>query len=269
MNEPMGSVALATTYHDPRGVLYEQLQRQLPLLQRLFSGIAANVSPDLHPPTVALLRETGVDLVQQPRNIEEDGVPALGRVRRAVVAQALALNTPFVMYCDGDRVLHWAEQYPDELAAVVGQVPAHDFTILGRTPRAFASHPRIQRDTEAIINQVYTASSGRDWDITAAARGLSRAAATAIIDGCPDDSIGVDASWPLFIQRHGGYTMAALETEGLEFETATQYPDAVAAAGGEAQWKAMLDSNPNHWVFRLNVARVEVEAMLPYHSTTS
>jgi len=268
MNEQMDAVALATTYHDPRGVLYDQLQQFLPRLQQVFSGIAANVSPDLHPPTLALLRDAGVDLVQQPRDIVQHGVPALGRVRRAVVAQALRLNRPFVMYCDGDRVLHWAEHYPDELATVVARMSTHDFTVLGRTPRAFSSHPRIQSETEAIINRVYAESSGRAWDITAAARGMSRAAAQAIIDDCPDDSIGVDASWPLFLQQRGDYTMTALETEGLEFETATQHPSAVAEAGGESQWKATLDANPNHWIFRLNVARVEVEAMLPYQLAT-
>lgn len=263
-NPQAPKVALATTYHDPRGVLYEQLQRHLPFLHKVFGHIAANVSPDLHAPTLTLLRAANVDLVQQPRNIEQDGVPALGQVRRAVIAQALHFQTPYVMYCDGDRVLHWAERYPDELAAVVAQLPAHDFTVLGRTPRAFASHPRIQSETEAIINQVYATKSGRGWDITAAARGLSRAAAQAIIDDCPDNSIGVDASWPLFLQQHGGFTMATVATEGLEFETATQHPEAVAEAGGEEAWKASLDRNPNHWIFRLNVARVEVQAMVPY-----
>jgi hypothetical protein len=258
------AVALATTYHDPQGTLYKQLQRHLPWLQTLFTGIAANVSPELHQPTAELLARAGVDLVQQPRTMQHDGVPALGQVRRAVVAQALTQQTPFVMYCDGDRVLHWAERYPKELAAVVEQLTAHDFTILGRTERAFASHPRIQSTTEAIINQLYAQISGRGWDITAAARGLSRAAAQAIVGGCLDDTIGVDASWPLFLQRAGNYTMTAIATEGLEFETATQYPAAVAAAGGEEAWKAMLDADPQRWAFRLNVARIEVESMVPY-----
>lgn len=258
------SVALATTYHDPQGVLYTQLEEHLPWVQALFTGIAVNVSPELHRPTLELLRKAGVALTEQPRAMQSDGVPALGQVRRAVVAQALTLHTPFVMYCDGDRLLHWAERYPDELVTVVKQLPAHDFTILGRTVRAFASHPRIQSETEALINGMYTQLSGYHWDITAAARGLSRAAAQAIVDRCLDDSIGVDASWPLFLQQTGGFTMATIATEGLEFETATQYAAAVAAAGGEEQWKAGLDADPKLWAFRLNVARMEFESMVPY-----
>ncbi len=260
----MAVVTLATTYHDPAGILLPQLRQQLPRLQERFATITVNASPDLHPPTVNFLRAAGVEVVQSPRSVAADGVPQLGQVRRAVVAQALHHDAPFIMYCDGDRVLHWVERYPAELTAIVKAIPAHDFTVLGRTARAFATHPQVQRETEVIINQLYAKLSGREWDITAAARGFARAAARAIVDGCPDDSIGVDASWPLFLQQAGDYSMHTLATEGLEFETAAQHPTAVAAAGGEAAWMATLDADPRQWAFRLNVARVEVEAMLPY-----
>lgn len=260
----MQPVALATTYHDPYGILHDQLEHHLPQLQQFFAGIAANVSPDLHPPTMELLRRAKVKVVEQKRQMQKDGVPALGQVRRSVVNQALKLDTPFVMYCDGDRILHWVECYPDELATVIKQVTDHDFTILGRTPRAFGSHPRNQYDTEVLINNLYARLSGYRWDITAAARGLSRRAAQAIVDGCPDNSIGVDASWPLFLQRIGGFALTMIETEGLEFETATQYPKAVQAAGGEDAWKAQLDADPQRWIFRLDVAKAEIEAMQPY-----
>jgi hypothetical protein len=63
------------------------------------------------------------------------------------------------------------------LAQVARRVTEYDFTVLGRTPRAFDSHPRIQRDTESIVNHVFGLVSGQTWDVTAAARGLSRRAA--------------------------------------------------------------------------------------------
>lgn len=264
----MADVTLATTYHDPKGVLLSQLQEQLPQLQQIFAAITVNASPDLHPATLASLQAANVEVIKMPRTVPSDGVPALGHARRSVVAQALQHHAPVIMYCDGDRILHWGERYPDELAQIVAKLDAHDFTILGRTARAFASHPRVQTETELIINRLYTTLSGRDWDITAAARGFSRRAAQAIVDGCLDDSIGVDASWPLFLQQQGTFTMDAVATEGLEFESATQHPDAVAAAGGEEAWKATLDANPVNWAFRLNVARVEVEAMQPYTGLT-
>jgi hypothetical protein len=71
-------------------------------------------------------------------------------------------------------------------------------------------------------------------------------------------------AWPLFLQRRGGFTIGYCATEGLEFETADRYADQVAAAGGLAAWMAQLDADPQRWVERLDVARVEVAAAAPY-----
>jgi hypothetical protein len=146
---------------------------------------------------------------------------------------------------------------------VVAHAHAYDFTVLGRTPRAFESHPRIQRDTEAIVNQVFATISGRDWDVTAAARAVTRRAAQAILQGCPDETVGTDVSWPLFAAR-AGLTLGYIATEGLEFETADRHADEVAAAGGLDRWLALLDADPRRWVERLEIAKIEVEAALPY-----
>jgi hypothetical protein len=259
----MSTLFLDITYHDPAGRLYELCRRQLPALTTLFDGIAANASASAYGPTLALLASAGADIRQQERPTS-GGIVQLGRIRREVLAQALALGATGVFYCDGDRILHWVEHYPDELARVVRQASAHDFTVLGRTPRAFASHPRVQTDTERIINHVFATVSGHTWDITAGARALSRRATQAIIEGCQDDSFGVDATWPLFLMRQGGFSLAEILTEGLEFETAAQHPQEVAAAGGVEPWKQQLDGDPQRWAFRLKLAEIEVAAMAPY-----
>lgn len=260
----MHSITLATTHHDPQGRLYGQLRRLLPGLTRHFAALVVNAGPDVHPPTLTLLQAAGARVDLEERTFAADGVPLLGVTRRTVVQSALRCDTPLILYCDCDRVLHWLDRYPDELAALLPRLAEVDFTVLGRTPRAFASHPRIQTQTEQIINELYVTLSGRTWDVTAAARGLSRAAAQALVAHSTDDTLGVDATWPLLIQHRGGFTMTEIKTEGLEFETADQYPDEVAAAGSVEAWKVQLDADPRRWAFRLNVARTEVEAMLPF-----
>jgi hypothetical protein len=256
-------VVLAMTYHDPEGRLFQQLRQQVPVLASLFGGLAVNISPKAPEQSFHLFADVGA-LINREASRQNDGYSSLGDVRRAVVQLALTAELPFVMACDCDRALHWAEHYPDELARVVRRLPDYDFTILGRTPRAFATHPRVQRDTEAIINQVYATVSGHGWDITAAARGLSRRAAEAIIAGCPDATIGVDASWPLFVQRAGGLSMGFLATEGLEFETADRFGVEVEQVGGVEQWVAQLDRDPRQWADRLHLAEIEVASMAPY-----
>ncbi|HEU5013617.1 MAG TPA: hypothetical protein VFT66_13920 [Roseiflexaceae bacterium] len=257
------SVVLATTVHDPGGRMLEQTARALPILREIFASIAAQVTHASSDTTLALLHEAGALIRQDPAE-RFAGYMKLGRPRRESVELALQCEQLLIMFCDFDRVIHWADVYPDELAATAARLPEQDFTVMGRTPRAFASHPRVQRDTESIVNHVFAMTRGKPWDITAAARGLSRRAAKAILAGCPDESIGTDASWPLFVQQAGGFSMGYLATEGLEFETADRFGDEVAAAGGMAQWIARMDADPRNWAQRLEMAQLSVQAMLPY-----
>jgi hypothetical protein len=254
---------LAATRHDPDGRLYDQTARVLPRLARLFSGIAIQATQASQPRSIDLLAGAGA-LVQREASAQSSSLTLLGRARRDALECALRLDAHVMLFCDFDRVLHWAECYPDELAQVVSNLAERDFTVLGRTERAFASHPRIQRDTEAIVNTVYASVSGQAWDVTAAARGISRRAAAAILAGCHEPSVGTDVAWPLFLQRQDSFTIGYCAAEGLEFETADRYTDQVAAAGGLAAWMAQLDANPQRWVERLDVARVEVAAAVPY-----
>jgi hypothetical protein len=255
------NVSLAVTYHDPQGRLYDQIVRTLPRLMDIFGGVAVRASGIAYPPAL----ETFTRLGAQVKQAMFSGTGAkIGQARREALALALSLDLPFILYCDCDRALHWAEQYPQELAEVAARICGIDFTVLGRTPRAFDSHPRTQRDTEAIINEVYARVSGNAWDVGAASRGLSRRAAAAILEHCPDVEISTDVSWPLFIQQQKIFSQNYLATEGLEFETADAFPAEVAGAGNYWQWLAQLDADPGRWAERLDLARVEVEAMIPF-----
>jgi hypothetical protein len=256
-------VVLAATHHDPEGRLYDQAARVLPELTRHFGGIAVQATHASRQRSLDLLARAGA-FVRREAAPESSSLIVLGRARRAALELGMQLNAPVILFCDFDRALHWAERYPEELARVVAELGERDFTVLGRTERAFTSHPRIQRDTEAIVNTVYASVSGWGWDVTGAARGISRRAAEAILAGCDEQSIGTDVAWPLFLQRRGGFTLGYRAAEGLEFETADRYGDQVAAAGGLEAWMAQLDANPQRWAERLDVARAEVAAAAPY-----
>lgn len=253
-------VALALVLHDPSGRLISQLDRTWPGLAAHFDAIAVQVSMQTAAPLLKRLTDHGVHLGRE----SADAATNIGRVRRHALALALQLDRPHLIYCDFDRLLHWFEYHPHELIDVAARIRQHDFTVLGRTPRAFGTHPRLQRDTEAIINHVYARVSGRPWDTGAGARGLSRRAAQTIVAHSVDDTLGNDVSWPLLLQHAGDFTLDYIETEGLEFETADRFPDEVMAAGGLPDWIDQLDDDPAHWAMRLDLARVEVTAMIPF-----
>ena len=255
------AVALALIQHDPRGLLFDQTVRMLPQLRQTFDDIAVYANIATTSQALDYLTQNGVRIRAEA---VEEGFSVIGKFRRAAVEFALQGPCPFILYCDFDRILHWMEFHPEELQRVAQQITQFDFTILGRTPRAFATHPRIQRDTEAIINHVFERVSDRAWDTGAGARGLSRRAAETIITGCLDDAISNDVTWPLCLQQRGGFTLGYLETEGLEFETPDRFAAEVARAGSVAQWSEQLDDDPQHWAMRLELARIEVAAMLPF-----
>jgi hypothetical protein len=258
--------ALAATHHDPQGRLHEHIRAALPQLAAVFDSLAVIHTAATPQASVDVLAAAGAHVLQQPAGSE--GSQRLGAARRDVITQAFQTGVPHVMYCDLDRALHWVLSYPDELAQVAALSAEHDSTVLGRTARAFHSHPRLQRDTERIVNHVYAAISGNPWDVTTAARGLSRRAADTLFAECAEDTIGVDAAWPLHIQQRTQLSLGYIETEGLEFETADRYGPEVAAAGGLVSWMEQLDRDPRHWVRRLELARLELQAMMPYWSAS-
>jgi len=260
IREPMIPCVLAATHHDPDGRLLDQTARMLPILLEHFSGIAVHATDVTDQRGLDLLVQSGVHVRQAP----PAGHLLLGQARRGAVEFALELDSDFVLFCDLDRMLHWAEYQPAELARCVLRIPEHDFTVIGRTARAFATHPRNQRDTEAIVNQVFAQVSGQAWDVTAAARGLSRRAAQAIVSGCVEDSVGTDTAWPLFLMRTEAYSLGYFETEGMEFETPDRFGDQVEALGGLAAWMERLDLDVREWALRLEIARAEVAAIQSY-----
>lgn len=259
------TVALAATHHDPEGLLYDQTARILPLLHEFYCHSTVVVTPTTRTPSRDLLKAQGVTLIDDNSDLPR-GHLHLGLWRRVAVERALHHSpaATHIHFCDFDRVLHWAEYYPDELKTTLDFLVRYDFTVLGRTPRAFASHPRIQRDTEGIVNQVFHQVSGEPWDVTAASRGLSRRAVQTIAADCHDDTIGSDCSWPLFVMRRGGLNLGYLQTEGLEFETLDRYGSMIEELGGPAAWMARADSDPRNWAFRLEMARLEVESIVAY-----
>ena len=257
------NVALAITYHDPQGRLCEQIRLILPILAEVFEGLAIRASHTANARALSMFIDAGALVKRAPAERLNEALK-LGTARREAVALALKLDTPFVMYCDGDRVLHWAEQYPQELEQVVARLPENDLTVLGRTERAFRSHPHAQRDTEAIVNHVFHIISGYDWDVMAAARGLSRPAGEAILGQCFDEEISVDVTWPLCLHALGGFSLGYIATEGLEFETPARYKEEIIAAGGYEVWLERRDADPNRWLHRLDFVRTHLKAMMPF-----
>jgi hypothetical protein len=236
----------------------------MPTLMGMFDAVAVLLTPQSTAEAEAALAEAGATTGWGDRGLPM-GHLHLGLWRRAALARAVEQfpRAERFLFCDLDRALHWAEQYPEELPVAITFARSYDCAVFGRTARAFATHPRAQRDTEAIANHGFALASGLPWDTMGAARGLSRRAAELIVGRSTDDTVGSDCSWPLLC-RAAGLRLGYLETEGLEFETLDRFGDEIAGLGGPQAWLERLDADPRQWAMRLELARAEVEAAITH-----
>lgn len=192
------------------------------------------------------------------------GIDQIGRVRRRTLNAGLRAGTSHLHLCDFDRALHWVAHYPDELDKVIAAIPRYDMIVLGRTARAWATHPPYQADTEPLFNKVFALVSGLPWDVGAGSRGLSRRAAETILDLSEEQTVGIDAEWPLLLMAQDSFRMSYRACEGLEFETADRFGPEIEAAGSYGAWEAQMSADPDRWAFRLKVALLIAEAATRY-----
>ena len=255
--------ALAILYHDPEGKLDAEVAQCLPLLNEIYGAIAICASPQANPSVLDRWAAAGAQIQVETRG-DDLAIYRLGKARRIAITLALETGADFAHYCDGDRILHWAQQYPDELRQASQRVAEADFTVLGRTARAFESHPGVQRDTEAIINQVFRRVSGFDWDMGSGSRGVSRRAMDYLSAHCADETLSVDVTWPLCLRQRPDLSMAYWTVEGLEFESGDGYDHQQIDQAHYADWLDQLDQDPQRWAFRLKIAQLMVDKIIEY-----
>lgn len=244
----MTAVALAATLHDPDCADLAATIAAIADLTRRYAGLAIVATAETPDRALAPLVAAGARVAKHPADYREIGWRRLAAVREA------ATFAPSVHLCDFDRLLHWHRCWPDELDAILAHLPTVDLLLLGRTARAWATHPAHQRETEQLANRVVSRLYGSEVDVCSGSRGLSRRAIDHLAVHGRVHDVGTDGEWPLLLHRAGLFTCQHLETEGLEFETGDRFPDEIAQAGGLDAWNAMRDRDADRWVFRTRLA---------------
>ena len=190
-----------------------------------------------------------------------------GEGRRAAL-RAAGDAFPDCLSCDLDRWLHWATAWPRELAALPARIarlrkrgPTPWYVCLGRTGRAFRTHPAAQRLPEAATNRALTRAAGRPLDAVAGAAWLTPEAVTLILSESVEPTASTDLEWPALILRRDPARLYGLRCEGLEWETPDFHPAAIAAAGGLDAWVRATFDTPAMWAARLDLAAASTVAL--------
>jgi len=255
----MPRVALVSTIHDSAGWSITPLRESSPLLDDLYERRIVVATKGTSQAVINALEESGWFLASPRSNM---GVEYISDSRLRVIRAGVEAGADHLHLVDTDRVLHWAAHYPDELRGVVSRISELDFTIIGRTQRALQTHPRNQVETEVIANKVFSLIYGREVDITAASRGISRAAVEVLAKYSHGRFFDNDSEWPTILLCLGGLSMGYVEAEGLEWETRLKREQMTLPDGRRVDVKDYYEGNPESWVYRLMLAHRIAQAAL-------
>jgi hypothetical protein len=238
-----------STLHDPEGRMVKFLHQCLPHLVDLYQFLVIVATPTTSQRTTDIL-------VMHQAQVCLEGSEHVGESRRKALKLGLKhRHARHFHYCDFDRLLHWTLHYPDELRSVIlNVIPRSDFLVIGRTPEAFDSHPPAQKETEEVVNRVFSFILGTPMDVVAGSCGMSRPAAEQITQKSIEQSNATDTEWPLIV-RHLVKPKLSVEyiaVHGLEFETPTFF-------GAETFRRA---NTPGNWRLRVQLCRKSVEAAI-------
>jgi hypothetical protein len=197
---------LLTIQHDPNGKLLEPLREVLPLLNDIFAECCLVITP-----------ETDYDVDWPLWALPQAG---MANARRDVINLGLVhVKDDYYFYCDLDRLIFWASQFPDELRETVRQIEGKEYTVIGRKYMAMQSHPIFQFQTEEIMSKIVKEKAGLDMDVFAGARGFSYQVAKRISEQSEANHAAQDIEWPMIVKENGGI-IRYIEVEGLAYESA-------------------------------------------------
>ena len=236
----MKRIGLCLLLHDPIG-------RYAPFMATHLAGIVANYTWVVVCATPKTSAETLTQLQQHAIPYTLDATVDIGESRRRTLALGLAQEpaATHLHYCDADRMLHWQMHHPAELTRLVADLQALEgYAAIGRTTRAFNSHPPVQISAETITNRVYSWVVGEQTavhDVTAGSSAMTRLAAEVLLRHSVEPSNATDCEWPSIILRHTAMPVVYLRTEGLEFETQTFTDEDVLLKMNSAEiWSARM-----------------------------
>jgi SAM-dependent methyltransferase len=237
------TITLTTTWN-PRGEL-PRLQRFFPKLREMYQYTLVVLPPMVDPELVADVESLGMTAV-----VSRDWSAGRFQALRA----ALGTGSELIHYVDLDRLVRWVETREDEWRRSVKLLGEADCVCFGRTPAAYATHPRALIETEATSNRVISHLIGRPLDISAGSKGFTRQAAL-FMDAHtqPGASMGLDAAWLVLLNR-AGYRIKYVEVDGLDWESADQYRLEAADAETQRQAATEYDADTRHWEWRARVA---------------
>jgi hypothetical protein len=242
-------IILTSTLHDPDLRLYNLTNECLPIINRIFPKKIVCCTPSTGEKIITLLKREGFNIF-------------IGNNRDKLFNYKIAIREALnklndiiqqrVMYIDFDRLLHWVRYYPNELTELLSNNINVEYLHIGRTSRAFKTHPPTQMETEGIINEIGSKILGFSQikDLISVCFIFTNSIGRKILDMQNNTLTGFYSSWPIVFWKTAK-SKEYIEVEGLEWETSDQYKEEISKQGYD-EWLKEFQS-PQEWKKRVSL----------------
>lgn len=258
MRDYTPDIGLVSPLHDPEARLAKAIRTYGKNLKTIYFGaIIVKVTKNTHTETLKALASANILYSKQTT---VGNYVAMGKTYKQAVNLGLKMNTRHIHVCDFDRILHWVKVFPNELRDVVKLLPSNTgITWIGRTKRAFETHPKTQKETEEIVNALASKVAGIEVDIMSGSFSMDNDSARKILKKSTRNDYSFFAEF-LSIAKRSGIQINTLMTEGLEWETPDQYIDKIRKEG-YSDWLDEFMSLPE-WKRRIELMEKNTEILI-------
>lgn len=238
----MSKTILSSTLHDPKGSLDAAILSFGPVIRSQHCDAVIAVTPETPERTIEKIRIVGIDCFVNGKSRQSTYTSSLSSAVKACKGEK-------IFFCDFDRVLHWVKNYPDEYANFANSNSSenNDFVLVGRTSRAFQTHPLTQKATECAMNYYCSMLLERMlMDFGTATFCMNKNIANTILEKSVAD-YGIWVEWPVIGITHAD-KFNYCEAEGLEWETPDRYSKDIKKLGYNVWLKEFQSSQ--EWSLR-------------------
>ncbi len=238
---------LCSTFHDPEFRLKSLLNKVASIIIKFFSKTVICLTPTTSEEVYKFLSQEGFKIVIEPsiRNVDT--------YRKAIIETLNKIEKPQtekIFYIDFDRLIHWIDAYPNEFIDLINNRIDVDYLHIGRTLRAFETHPLTQQKTEFIVNEIGSKVLGfsKTIDIISVCCIFTKELGEKLMDIKNETATGFYCTWPLLFWNWATKKQY-IEVEGLEWETPDRFKAEIANLGFN-NWMNQFQS-PNEWEKRV------------------
>jgi hypothetical protein len=210
VGDNLNEVVFISVMHDPKGLLLKNLRLGLNVLKNYYKKGYIALSESTNIGLKEELEKAGYTVF----TIEKKGV---GYARRSILRLVKNTEHTYYHYCDLDRMITWCLTEPKELEKVKECIRNFDYLIIGRTKKAFNTHPEAWIETEKITNKIFSIEFGEqeDIDVTAGSCGFNKSSLLKILKRSSAPT--TDAEWPMIIKKIEKGKVGSIKVDGLKY----------------------------------------------------